>query len=45
MLQNLIKSSILDFLFAMLAFMQGDLWKKQLITFFVKHFTESQKIL
>ena len=43
MLQNLIKYSILDFLFAIPAYMQGGLWKKQLVTSFVKHFTESHK--
>ena len=41
MLQNLNKNSILDFLFAILAYMQGGLWKKHLITSFVKHFTEN----
>ena len=43
MLQNLIKNSILDFLFAVLAYMQGGQWKKQLVTSFVKHLTESLK--
>ena len=41
MLQNLNKNSILDFLFVILAYMQGGLWKKHLITSFVKHFTEN----
>ena len=43
MLQNLNKNSILDFLYVILACMQSGLWKKQLVTFFVKHFTESHK--
>ena len=43
MLQNLIKISILDFLFAILAYMQGSLRKKQLIASFVKHLTECHK--
>ena len=43
MLQNLIKNSILDFLFAILAYVHGGLWKKQLATSFVKHLTESLK--
>ena len=32
MLLNLIKNSILVFLLVILAYMQGNLWKKQLIT-------------
>ena len=32
MLLNLIKNSILTFILAILAYMQGSLWKKQLIT-------------
>ena len=43
MLENLIKNSISDFLLAILAYAQGGLWKKQLITSFVKHFIESHK--
>ena len=43
MLQNLIKISILDFLFAMLAYMQGGLRKKQLVASFVKHLTKCHK--
>ena len=40
MMQNLIKNSILGFCFT--AHMQGGLWKKQLITSFVKQSTESE---
>ena len=43
MLLNLIKNSILDFLFDILAYMQGGLQKKQLIASFLKHFTKNQK--
>ena len=43
MLLNLIKNSILDILFAILAYMQGGLRKKQLITSFLKRFTKNQK--
>ena len=43
MLLNLIKSSILDFLFAILAYMQGRLRKKQLINSFLKHFMKNKK--
>ena len=43
MLLNLIKSSILDFVFAILAYMQGGLRKKQLVTSFLKHFMKNQK--
>ena len=41
MLLNLIKNSILDILFAILAYMQGGLRKKQLITSFLKRFTKN----
>ena len=40
MLQNLIKNNILDFLFAIVAYVQGGLWKKQMITSFVKQLKE-----
>ena len=43
MLLNLIKSSISDFVFAILAYMQGGLRKKQLITSFLKHFMKNKK--
>ena len=43
MLLNLIKSSILNFIFAILAYMQGGLRKKQLITSFLKHFMKNKK--
>ena len=43
MLLNLIKNSILDILFAILAYMQGGPRKKQLITSFLRRFTKNQQ--
>ena len=43
MLLNMIKNSILDFLFAILAYMWGGLRKKQSIISFLKHLKKNQK--
>ena len=43
MLLNVIKNSILDFPFAILAYVQGGLRKKQFTTSFLKLFTENDE--